>query len=426
VSRVMRIATRTLAEYRQAISGFSSNARWLLASVVLTDFGIGMLITVFGVYVKTAGLSETVLGSVEGTISLAAAVACLCAPVVIGRGGYRRALVGAVIVLGAARLGQAAWPFAGALLAFSVMGGLGDGVIQAAVVPFLAENSTDAERPHLFSVDLFVRVFMAFLGGVAGGLLPAALATAMGALAAYRITVAVASVLLLLAAVPLSRLRDLRPPDRRTLRETAAAFSHFSSWPHVWRLMVPQVTISAGAGLIIPFLALYLKNGLGADIQTVGVVSGVSQLAMGIAVLGAPLLARRFGLVRSVVMVEAMSLPFMAVIPLIGDIRVAAVIFWIRAALMNMTWPLWNQYAMEGVPAHEKTAVASMLVFGWNAARFAGAIAGGALMTSSYTAPYYYATALYAIGTVATWLLNKDHDVRPGPMTPSLAQEGQL
>jgi predicted MFS family arabinose efflux permease len=190
--------------------------------------------------------------------------------------------------------------------------------------------------------------------------------------------------------------------------------------------MVPQVTISAGAGLIIPFLALYLKNGLGADIQTVGVVSGVSQLAMGIAVLGAPLLARKFGLVRSVVMVEALSLPFMAVIPLIGDIRVAAVIFWIRAALMNMTWPLWNQYAMEGVPAHEKTAVASMLVFGWNAARFAGAIAGGALMTSSYTAPYYYATALYAVGTVATWLLNKDHDVRPGPITPALAQEGQL
>jgi MFS family permease len=426
VSRVSRIATRTISEYRQAIAGFSANARWLLASVVLTDFSLGMLITVFGVYIKTAGLSETVLGSAEGTISLAAAIACLCAPVVIGRSGYRRALVGAVLVLGAARLGQAAWPFTGALLAFSVMGGLGDGVIQAAVVPFLSDNSTEAERPHLFSIDLFVRVFMAFLGGIAGGLLPAALAVATGPLASYRITVAVASALLLLAAVPLSKLRDLRPPDRGTVRESAAAFAHFSSWPHVWRLMVPQVTISAGAGLIIPFLSLYLKNGLGADIQTVGVISGVSQLAMGIAVLGAPLLARRFGLVRSVVMVEALSLPFMAVIPLVGDIRVAAVIFWVRAALMNMTWPMWSQYSMEGVPAAEKTAVASLLVFGWNAARFVGAIAGGALMTRSYTAPYYYATALYAIGTLATWILNKDHDVLPGPLTPALPQEGQL
>lgn len=426
MSRVKRIALATARDYRKALASFSPNARWLLTSISLTDFALGMILTVFTVYVKAAGLSEFVVGSVEGTISLATAIGCLLVPVVIARQGYRRAFVGAVLVLGAARLGQAALPYAAPLLALGALYGLGDSITQGATVPFLSEFSAEGERPHLFSAELIVRVTAAFAGGLAGGFLPSLLQGATGALWAYRVTVGVSGLVMLAAAIPLLRIRDDRPRDGRSMRERVGSLRHFTSWGHVGRLVLPQVLISVGAGLIIPFLSLYLKNGLGASIGEVGVIQGVSQLAMGMALVFAPVLARRFGLVRSTVLVETMSLPFMIMIPFITDIRVAALVLWVRAALMNLSWPVWNQFSMEGVPALEKPTVAVILVLAWNAARFAGSVAGGRIMTVSYTTPYFYATVLYAIGTLATWLLNKDRDVKPGLMLASLPEEGQL
>jgi len=53
--------------------------------------------------------------------------------------------------------------------------------------------------------------------------------------------------------------------------------------------------LSLGAGLIMPFVALYLKEHVGATVAQVGLIQGAMAVAMAMAVLAAPLVARRFG-----------------------------------------------------------------------------------------------------------------------------------
>jgi MFS family permease len=424
IARSRRLVRSTVSEYRRALSQFSHNARAMLVFLAMGEFSLGILLTVFGIYVKTAGMSEAVVGSVEGVIAAVGAVVCLLAPVLIAGVGYKRLMLMSAALLGVARFGMAAFPFSTALLVFAAVDGLGQGIMQTVPVPFLSENSTPAERAHLFSSDLFVRVFAAFLGGLVGGLLPVLFGQFTTELGAYRATVAVAGVVLLLSLWPMLLVRETRKPAGHATRELAATMRAFTSWGHTARLMAPQVLTSVGAGMIIPFVSLYLKNHLGATITQVGFIQGTSQLLMGVAALSAPILARRFGLVRSTALVEAISLPFMLAIPLLGDLRIAALFFWARGALMNLSWPLWNQFTMEGVPSAEKPAVAGVLAFGWSAAWVVGSVVGGRIMTVSYTTPYFYATALYALGALGTYLLNKDHDVRPARMDEALGQEG--
>jgi hypothetical protein len=170
--------------------------------------------------------------------------------------------------------------------------------------------------------------------------------------------------------------------------------------------------IAVGAGLIMPFVSLFLKHQLGATIGEVGLIQGVSQIVMGVAALGAPWLGRRFGLIKGTVITELLSLPLLASIPSIGWLPGAAGVLWVRAALMNMSWPLLNQYSMEGVPGPEKPLVAGGLGFAWAAGWLAGSVAGGRLMAVSYTWPYYATVGFYAVGAMLTWFLLGRRDVR--------------
>ena len=413
IARSNRALRDIAGEYVSAARRFSRNARLFLVALGIQSLGIGILVTIFAIYVKGAGLSEAVVGDVEGSLALASAAVCLLAPPLIAVFGYRRLLIVAATLYGVARLGQAGLPEAGILLAFGAMYGSGDGIMQSAPVSFLAENSTPFERSHLYTADLFVRVMGGLVGGLVGGLLPSLLVGMLSAVDSYRATVAAAGVLFLVSAIPLLLMREALGHPRHAFRHYLETARGFRSWGHVRRLLIPQVLISMGAGLIIPFLSLYLKLQLGASIGQVGFIQGMSQLAMWFAALGAPLLGRRFGFVRATALAEAASLPFLAAIPFVTSLPVAAVLFWFRSAFMNMSWPTWNQYTMEHVPGRERAIVAGTVSFGYSVSWLAGSALGGRLMAYSYTVPYTIATVLYAAGAFATWLVLRKHEEPP-------------
>jgi MFS family permease len=413
IQRSKRAAGALIAEYAGALRHFSRNAWLFLAALGVQSLGVGILVTVFGIYVKTAGLSEAVVGDAEGSAAMATAAICLMVAPLIAVVGYRRLFICAALLFGVARIGQAGIPAAGAILAFGAMYGTGDGFMQAAPVSFLAENSQPAERSHLYTADLFIRVVAAMLGGVLGGLLPALFGVWLGHLDALRATAAFGGAMFLVSAVPLWLMRERLAHPRHAIRRYFETMRGFRSWRHVGRLFVPQVLISVGAGLIMPFVSLYLKEHLGASLGQVGLIQGASQLAMGIAALGAPWLGKKFGFVKATALAEAASLPFLAAIPFITNLWVAGIVFFLRSAFMNMSWPTWNRYTMEHVPSRERPVVAGMVSFSWAISWLAGSAIGGRLMAFSYTVPYGIATVLYASGALTTWLLLRKHQLPP-------------
>lgn len=413
IARSRKAITATVREYVTAYSAFSRNARAYLALAALQSVGAGVLVTVFAIYVKAWGMSEAVVGGAEGALAIASAVIALMAAPLISIFGYRRLLMAAGAAYAVSRLGQAVVPSTVAVLAFGLLTGVGEGVMRAAASAFLSENSDEAERTHLFAMDLVLRLAGSFVGAMLGGGLAAALEWAMPEAVALRVTVVASGVLLAASAVPALRITEDLHPARHAFAAYRRTVASFGSWPHLLRLGVPQAVIALGAGLIMPFVSLFLKHQLGASIGEVGLVQGVSQLAMGAAALGAPWLGRRFGLIKGTVITEVLSLPLLAILPSIGNLPAAAVVLWVRAALMNMSWPLLNQYSMEGVPAAEKPLVAAGLAFAWAAGWLAGSIIGGRMMAVSYLTPYYVTVGFYAAGALLTWLLLGRRDLRP-------------
>jgi len=87
------------------------------------------------------------------------------------------------------------------------------------------------------------------------------------------------------------------------------------------------------------------------------------------------------------------------------------VFMWARSALMNMSQPVYNQVAVEGIPSRDKPLVVGWMTVAWSIAWFAGSVIGGRLNEASYTAPYFATAILYALGALASWVLLRKIDV---------------
>lgn len=384
------------------MQGFGHNARRFLISGFLQGLGAGILATVFGIFIKTAGLGESVVGDTEAIVAASAAVIAMLGTPLIAAFGYRALLVAAVGLMVGARLGMAYLPVAGAFLGFSIAVGLGDGFLRTVGSAFMAENSEKKERSHLFSVEFLVRVSAGLLGGLLGGALPTLFTRSMPELAAYQWTIAIGALVLGTGIVPMLSLKDQRP--KSNLGEAYKdSFRVLAKWRHILKLILPQAAISLGGGMVIPFVPLYLKGSLHANIAEIGAILGFSSLVTALGVFGTPTVARKLGLPTGVALLQGLSVPFLAAVSLATTLPMAIGALWVRGAMMNMAGPLYNQLAMEDASDKEKPLFAGWMFFGLNIMWLMGNLIGGRLMETSYKLPYVFAVGLYLTGAIATY-----------------------
>lgn len=409
IAKARKHIVGTARDYRSAVAGLSPNARRFLVSGWLQGLGGGMLATVFGIYIKTAGMSESVVGDTEAAIAAAAALVSLLGTPLISKIGYKRMMVAALVLVLGSRFGQAVFPVAGAVIGLALVIGLGDGFMRAIGSAFMSENSGSGERAHLFSTEFLTRVSAGVLGGLAGGMLPTLLGRVMPEVAAYQWTIVAGSVFAGAGILPMLGLKDRRREKRAVASCYVDTFRGFSQWPLLARLIVPQAAIALGGGMVIPFVPLYLKHGLGASIGEIGAILGFSSLVTAVGAFATPAISKRLGLPTAVALLQGLSVPFLAAVSLASSLPVAIGALWIRGALMNMAGPMYNQLSMEGLADREKPIVAGWMFFALNMMWLLGNLIGGRLMQTSYTLPYVLAVALYATGATLTFVLWRKH-----------------
>lgn len=425
IKRARGLARRGIGAYVRTVRHASPNARRYLLLGVLSNVATGIMGTVFALYVRSMGMGSAVVGDVEGALGLAGAAVCIVLPPLISAVGYRWLLAGAGIAFAAARLGQITGVGSSAMIALGLVYGIGDGIIRSAGVAFLAENGPEGEeRTMLFTVDFALRVAASFVGALIGGLLPTALELVSSEIVALRWTIGVAGALYLLSALPMLGVTE---PTRRSSglwRRYTESVRGFRSWERLARLALPQVFVSFGAGLIMPFVPLYLKVQQHASTAQVGFILGASSVVMALATLATPLVAKRFGLVGTVVLTQLASLPLLLAIPLAPALYLVALAMWGRAALMNMAWPVYNQISVEGIPAPDKPLVVGWTNVAWSGAWFLGSVVGGRLAATSLTQGYFITAGLYGFGAVMTWVfLRRQRFGEAAPSADSILAE---
>lgn len=403
VRRIARPVHRQYADYIHAFASFSHNARTYLYSVVLQVIGASIIGTVFALYMRAAGMREASLGYVEGAVALATAVIALIGPPLVATLGYRRLMMGALVLLIGSRLAQTVLPFATPLIALGIVVGFGDGFLRTVNSAFFAEHSQPTERTQLFSIEFIARMVAVFLGGIAGGFLPALIGGSE--VAGYQWTMTIGVAVMAVGMLPMLRIDERVHGVSGFWRVSLQAGREFSAWSHLARLALPQAFLVMAGALTAPFVPLYLRHTLGASVGQIGLIQGSGALVVGIAAFATPMIRRRLGVGRGVTLLQLLALPFIAAVPYVGGLVGGVALLFARSTLMGAGAPLYSELSMESVSAKDKPLVGGGLLFILSVVGFLGNVLGGQLMEVSYSAPYLPAAAFYAFGTVLTYAI---------------------
>uniref|UniRef100_UPI002ACD5549 MFS transporter n=1 Tax=Anaerolinea sp. TaxID=1872519 RepID=UPI002ACD5549 len=145
-------------------------------------------------------------------------------------------------------------------------------------------------------------------------------------------------------------------------------------------------------------------------------------LAMGAGLMIAPPLAERYGKIELVVISQAVSIPFLAVLGFSPWFAVSAGAYFIRLALMNMSGPVYQTFVMEHSEPQARATVASLVSmansFGW---AFSPVISGWLQKHYGFHPPFVITLILYTLSTYLYWAFFwKGREQAPEPAPASL------
>jgi MFS family permease len=422
-----------LRSYITGFRGFERDARVFLVTTVLSSGAISLFWINFNLYLAALGIDPSTIGLIATTGALSSALAALPASILSDRIGRRLAMiVGAA--LSSVALGGLLFateiPF---LFMLAVLYGAGQQMLFVVAIPFLTERSRPEHRNELFALQFAITNGTQVVAALAGGAIAAAVAAATGHGAgspeAYQVLLALMLGLMVAALVSLLRLSDDRPGKRPQVVEEPAATTVVPATSRsgravrrldrvgirvrnpgfAARLLLPGFLISLGAGQVIPFLNLFVVGRFGLDLSEVNAVFAVTAFGTMLAILLQPALARRYGKIGSVVIVQAASIPFLVVLGFAPLVWLVIIAMAVRNSLMNAGNPILNAFVMEQVqPAERATMAAAMNLLwslGWVIAGLYYSVVQLLLgFERGYTVNFITIIVLYSVATALYWL----------------------
>jgi predicted MFS family arabinose efflux permease len=116
------------------------------------------------------------------------------------------------------------------------------------------------------------------------------------------------------------------------------------------QLLVPDVIIAFGMGAILTFVQLYFHLRFRLDPGLIGLIMGLGGLIAGVGTLAVPLLASRWGSLRTAVRLQWLAVPAMAALALSTQLGVAIPVYWLVVTLRGMIDPVYTAFIQERVP----------------------------------------------------------------------------
>lgn len=445
--------------YADKVRSFSTNARLFLLSTALGSLQSGILQVVLALYVVALDHGRDFLGVMTGLGALVTGIASLPAAAVARATGHRKALLVGTAIAASGALGISLSSARTWLLLFQGILGAGTAFIFVNTAPFLAENSSDTERTYLFSVNGTMLLAVAVVGNSLGGTLPNAFGLAVpgwasSSPAAFRAAMLVGVAFIAASALPLLSMREAQHQGGGAASEGPALAGEWSpgrvsgadcargsegvrcraargarSGRHRLRLMGQFVTTSAvtslGAGMMVPFLSVFLAD-KGASSSFIGAVFAGSMVMTTLGTVVAPVLAERWGKVKTVALTQIASTPFLVAMALSGNLLLAVPAMLVRSALMNMSAPVDGSFSMEAVDASDRAVLSSLRGMSWNLAWAGGSVLGGMMIErSGYAAPFLVTAILYLASALLYVLFFSKLDSRRSGQAGQSPQKGR-
>jgi len=340
----------------------------LMASRGVRSFAYSCLNVIFAIYLSQLGYSTVTIGLVISTAYVSSAILTVVWGYLSDRYGRRKILM----LLAALTIVSNAIYFFFSQLVFIFIavivtnigaggtggGGQGGGPFNPVEQALLAEKCTPENRNRIFSLNAFVGSLLGSLGALFSGL-PEYLQERWGwePILSYKPLFAVTIVLSFGLIFAYGKISERHIPR---VRERERAPMSKKSGAFVTKLSLLGMIDNLGAGMVGPFVSYWFYLRFGVQLKALGFMFFVSYLLAALSFLAAPVIARRVGVVRTMVFSHGLASLVYFVLPLAPTFWIGAALIMFRSFVAYMDGPLKGSFVMGIVKAEERGSAAGI------------------------------------------------------------------
>jgi MFS family permease len=349
----------------------TADGRLLFATRCTRLFGYGMFSVVLVLYLSTLGLSESQIGLLLTLTLLGDTAISLCLTTTADRiGRQRMLLVGSLLMVSAGLVFALTSNFWLLLLATTV------GVISPSgneVGPFLSieqaalsQTVAGEQRTGVFAWYNLVGSIATAAGALCGGTITQLVQSAgvSGANSYRPVPFAYAAIgaILIIAFTGLSSAVEVSGSARTALKATRPThFGLHRSLPVVLKLSGLFALDAFGGGFVIQsIMAYWFFLRFGVKPATIGAIFFGANLLAGLSALTAAWVARRIGLIKTMVFTHLPSNVLLILVPLMPSFPLAVIVLLLRFSISQMDVPTRQSYTMAVVNPEERSAAAGV------------------------------------------------------------------
>jgi len=399
-----------LAEARHA-----HDVRLLFTTRIVRLFAYGLVSVVLVLHLTAAGLSESQIGLLLTLTLLGDAAISLWITTRADRAGRQRMLLlGALLMIFAGALFAITRSFWLLLLAatFGVISPSGNevGPFLAVEQAALAQNIAAERRTGVFAWYNLAGSLATALGSLCGGVLADGLqGSNVSALGSYRVLAAGYAVLGAGLAVLFLRLSAASEAPRVGEPPPKGAGFHLglaTSRNQVFKLAGLFTMDSFAGGFVVQaFVAYWFQRRFGVSPSVLGAIFFGANLLAGLSALMASRVARRIGLLATMVATHIPSNVLLFLVPLMPSLPLAITVLLLRFSISQMDVPTRQAYTMALVPAGERSAAAGVTGIARTVGASLSPMIAGPLYASAALAslPFLLAGGLKIVYDVLVW-----------------------
>lgn len=341
-----------LVRYIGAIGAFDRNVKLFLTVTAFRGLVIAVLQIVFNLYLYSLGYDTRFIGIINAVNSLATLLVSVPLGYLADRIGRRPVLLAGGLTYPLALLGLSVVQSTAGLLIFNFLFGAVAATYWVAGVPLLYAATREHERVQAFSINSFLLWGLGPLGALLSGQVVeiAAHISGVGAssASALRFGMFLMVVLGIGGAIPYLFLRESsrisEPGDGAETPPGGRIAVLFV------QLLVPDAILAFGIGAILTYIQLFFHLRFHLDPGPIGIIIAGGGIIAGVGTLSTPLVARRWGNLRTVVRFQWANVPLMGALALAGTLPIAIPAYFAVLTLRGMIDPVYNAFIQERVP----------------------------------------------------------------------------
>jgi MFS family permease len=391
------------------IASETPDARRILAARALRSFSDGYVVIAIGVFLAKLGLSTAVIGLILTATLIGAAGLTVLTAFFADRVGRKRFLLLLSALMACACLLFASASDLALLLIAALSGGLiatslGGGAFLSLDLAILPQTAPDEHRTRVLVYYNVLSAVFGSLGSLFAGL-ASYLAGSNQEIIAFRALFALSGVVAFANLLLLAGLS--RGVERLGPRRPASFLGVHRSRGTLLKLGGLSSIDSLAAGFAIQsIVALWFAQRWHVGLETLGPIFFSVNLLNAASYLVAERLARRIGLLRTIVLTHLPASLMMALVPFMPSLELAVLVYVGRQFLGEMDAPARQSYYMAIVDPDERVPVASLTNLARSAAgALSPVLAGYTMGALTLGIPFLCFTALKMVYLGSTFAL---------------------